>query len=108
MNRGHTYWEIAMLSRIHVSVLTLGLACGGQAAAQDLAARHPAASIDINALTVESDFTVFMHKSVPEEVRRIALRKLWTLIEIPQDCLDLCYEPEPTASGVVRLATKAK
>jgi len=97
-----------MLSRIHVSALMLGLACGGQAAAQDLAARHPAASFDIDALTVESDFTVFMHKSVPEEVRRIALRRLWTLIELPEACHDLCYEPEPAASGAVRLATKAK
>ena len=69
-----------MLSRILVSALMLGLACGGQAVAQDLPARHPAASIDINALTAESDFPVFMHKSVSEAVRRIALRRLWTPI----------------------------
>jgi len=96
-----------MLSRIHVSLLMLGLMCGGQAAAQDMPARHPAASIDTDALTAESDFTVFMHKSMPEEVRRIALRKLWTLMEAPQACHELCYEAEPAASATVRLVAKA-
>lgn len=32
---------------------------------------------DIETLTAESDFTVFMRKGVPEELRRQALRKLW-------------------------------
>jgi len=41
-------------------------------------ARHPAEDIDIDSLTKESDFTVFMEKGVPTAVRRQALRKLWT------------------------------
>ena len=97
-----------MLSRIYIPVLTLGLALAVPAAAEDLRAHHPAASIDVGALTAESDFTVFMQEDVPEEVRRIALRKLWTLIELPHICFDLCYEPEPAASGIVRLARKPK
>mgnify|MGYP000079585839 CR=1 FL=1 len=39
---------------------------------------HPAAGIDIDSLTKDSDFTVFMQKAVPAAVRRKALRKLWT------------------------------
>ncbi len=40
--------------------------------------RHRAEDIDIDSLTKESDFTVFMEKGVPTAVRRQALRKLWT------------------------------
>jgi len=40
--------------------------------------RHPAEDIDIESLTKDSDFTVFMQKGVPSLVRRKALRKLWT------------------------------
>jgi hypothetical protein len=32
---------------------------------------------DIDSLTAESDFTVFMKKGVPQELRKQALRKLW-------------------------------
>lgn len=32
---------------------------------------------DIESLTYESDFTVFLREAVPEELRRLALRKLW-------------------------------
>ena len=38
---------------------------------------HPAIGIDIDGLTKDSDFTVFMHEKVPEMIRRRALRKLW-------------------------------
>lgn len=38
---------------------------------------HPAIGIDIDSLTKDSDFTVFMHEKVPEMIRRRALRKLW-------------------------------
>lgn len=34
--------------------------------------------IDIDSLTKDSDFTVFMRPGVPEDVQRKALRKLWT------------------------------
>ncbi|ESR22880.1 DUF3306 domain-containing protein [Lutibaculum baratangense] len=40
--------------------------------------RHPAEDIDIESLTKESDFTIFMQAGVPKEVKRRALRKLWT------------------------------
>ena len=32
---------------------------------------------DIDSLTAESDYTVFMGKGVPEHLKRLALRKLW-------------------------------
>jgi hypothetical protein len=35
---------------------------------------------DINALTLESDFTVFMKSDCPPDLRLKALRKLWTLM----------------------------
>jgi mannose-6-phosphate isomerase-like protein (cupin superfamily) len=60
-----------MLSRIHVAAVLFGLVLAGPAAALD--PRHQAAPVDIDALTAESDFTVFMHKDVSEDVRRAAL-----------------------------------
>jgi len=59
------------------------------------AAAHPAFLTDIGALTVDSDFTAFMRKDVPEEMRRAALRRLWVLMQVPVSCSELCYEPEP-------------
>lgn len=47
----------------------------GEAAEPD---RHPAEDIDIESLTKESDFTIFMQKGVSAATRRRALRKLWT------------------------------
>lgn len=87
-----------------------GLVLAGPATAQDLqtAAAHPAASVDISSLTAESDFTVFMRKEVPEDVRRAALRKLWTVMELPQSCMDFCIEPEPAVSGVARSMSKQR
>jgi hypothetical protein len=41
---------------------------------------HPAEAVDIGALTLVSDFTVFMRPDCPEPLRRHALRKLWTLL----------------------------
>jgi uncharacterized protein DUF3306 len=67
---------------------------------------HPATLIDIDALTAESDFTGFMGKGVPEDVRRNALRRLWVLLQLPVSCDDLCYEPEPAPSGFARLASE--
>jgi hypothetical protein len=46
------------------------------------AARHPAEAVDIGALTLSSDFTVFMRRDCPEPLRRSALRKLWS--HLPQ------------------------
>ncbi len=40
--------------------------------------RHPAEDIDIDSLTKDSDFTIFMQKGVSSALRRKALRKLWT------------------------------
>jgi hypothetical protein len=64
-----------------------------------LSAGHPASLADIGSLTIDSDFTVFMRKDVPEDVRRLALRKLWTLMELPQSCMELCIEPEPASAA---------
>ena len=66
------------------------------------------ASIDIKALTAESDFTVFMAKDVPEDVRRSALRRLWTLMQLSVSCHDLCYQAEPAASEVTRVASERR
>jgi hypothetical protein len=65
-------------------------------------------SIDINALTAESDFTVFMAENMAEEVRRAALRKLWTFLQLPVSCHDLCYEPEPAVSGFAEMASEQR
>ncbi|MEJ8474138.1 DUF3306 domain-containing protein [Roseibium algae] len=44
----------------------------------ELAANREAAeAVDIDALTYESDFTLFMKNGVPEAVKNAALRKLW-------------------------------
>jgi hypothetical protein len=61
------------------------------------AASHSAVRFDINALKAASDFTVFMRREVPEHVRRIALRDLWRLMQLPTSCMELCIEPEPLA-----------
>jgi hypothetical protein len=37
-------------------------------------------TIDINAMTLKSDFTVFMNGDCPAELRLKALRKLWVLL----------------------------
>jgi hypothetical protein len=74
------------------------------AAETQSAASHPVALIDIGSLTVDSDFTVFMRKEVPEEVRRAALRRLWVLMRLPVSCDELCYEPQAPASGSARVA----
>ena len=91
----------------HASALIPGMALAGTGLARDqrMAVANPAGVIDINALTLESDFTVFMGQDVPEEVRRIALRRLWALMELPVSCHDLCHEPEPAAPGLARLAS---
>jgi hypothetical protein len=67
----------------------------------------PAASIDINALTAESDFTV-LAENMAEDVRRAALRRLWTLLQLPVSCHDLCYEPEPAVSGFAQMASEQR
>src|SRR5262245_36003607 len=99
--------EAQMLKSAHVSALMFGLLLAGPAAAQVLqpAAPSPAASIDIGALTAQSDFTVFMREDVPEDVRQAALRRLWTLIDLPVSCMDLCQDSEAAAPIAVRFAS---
>jgi hypothetical protein len=94
-----------MSSRIHEISLAVCLMAAAVApgAAQP---PHPATLIDIAALSAESDFTVFMGKGVPDDVRRNALRRLWVLLQLPVSCDDLCYEPEPAPSGFARLANE--
>jgi hypothetical protein len=80
---------------------------GPTPAKAQFAASHPAADFDADALTAASDFTVFMRKDVPEGVRRIALRKLWTLMALPPSCMELCIEPRPdSGAGLVASARK--
>jgi hypothetical protein len=87
-----------MLSRSHLTAALLGLFLAGPAIADDRpAGRPPVVQTAIGALTSESDFTVFMRKDVPEEVRRAALRRLWVLMQLPVSCDALCYEPHPEA-----------
>jgi hypothetical protein len=87
-----------MLKRFHACAALFALVLAGPAlAGGEIAVVHPAAQINISALTAESDFTVFMRKDVPEEVRRAALRRLWVLMQLPVSCDDLCYERHPEA-----------
>jgi hypothetical protein len=99
--------EVVMPRRAGTHALILALALAGPAVAEErrAATDHLAVLIHISALTLESDFTVFMHKDVPEQVRRAALRRLWRLIELPVSCYELCQEPEPAAPGFAHLAS---
>lgn len=45
---------------------------------EEKANREAAESVDIDSLTYESDFSIFMKSGVPEFLRRKAMRKLWT------------------------------
>jgi hypothetical protein len=57
-----------------------GVATAGEGAPGDVppAAADPVADFpSIESLTRDSDFTVFMREGVPEDVRNLALRKLW-------------------------------
>jgi hypothetical protein len=67
---------------------------------------HPAALIDVSGLAADSDFTVFMRKNVPEDVRRAALRRLWVFMQLPVSCDELCHEPEPTPFSSAILASE--
>jgi hypothetical protein len=90
-----------------------GLLLARPAIADDRPTNRPSVTyIDASTLTIDSDFTVFMGKGVPEEVRRAALRRLWVLMELPVSCYELCYEPHPEpelfASGEPKAAVAAR
>jgi len=75
-----------------------GLFLAGPAIADDHPTnRPPVTYIDAGTFTIDFDFTVFMSKGVPEDVRRAALRRLWVLMGLPVSCYELCYEPYPKA-----------
>jgi hypothetical protein len=74
-------------------------AAGPNLAKAQTAASEPAGPFDASALTAESDFTAFMRKEVPDDVRHIALRNLWTLMQLPTSCMELCIEPEPFSTA---------
>jgi hypothetical protein len=95
-----------MKNRIVCTALVALVLSGPASALGQSAPSHPAALFEISSLTADSDFTVFMHKDVPEDVRRAALRRLWVLMKLPVSCDELCYEPEPTASGFADLASE--
>jgi len=64
---------------------------------------------DIDSLTAESDFTVFLKEGVPQQLRRLALRKLWAsdpvlanldgLIEYGEDYTDAAMVVEGMKSA---------
>jgi hypothetical protein len=94
-----------MLSRVHLVAALLGLCLVGPAFAEDASATGPrAVPVDITALTIDSDFTVFMRKGVPEEARQAALRRLWVLLQLPVSCGELCDPSEPAAPSVAHVA----
>ena len=86
------------------AVLFTLLLAGPALADGQTGAGHSATHVDINALTVDSDFTVFMRQDVPAEVRQAALRRLWTLMQLPVSCQELCTEPEQAAPGFTLIA----
>jgi hypothetical protein len=90
-------------TRVCTALLALVLA-GPAVAGGQTTAGHSAAHVDIAALTAESDFTVFMRKDVPHDVRSAALRRLWVLMQLPVSCDDLCYQSEPLVSGTAHAA----
>jgi hypothetical protein len=97
----------SQLKCVCISALMLGLALAGPAVAQaQTATGCPTPLIDIGALTIDSDFTIFMRKEVPENVRRAALRRLWVLMQLPASCQALCSEVESSASGPTRLSSE--
>lgn len=55
---------------------------------------------EIDSLTSDSDFSQFMQDGVPEELRRLALRKLWRLMPIIPDGLD-DYDEDYSMIGIV-------
>jgi hypothetical protein len=98
-----------MLNRTYISAALLGVFLAGPAIADDRPpGRHPVVRPDIGALTVDSDFTVFMHKDVPESVRRAALRRLWVLMQLPMSCDELCPEADALPSGFALVASKER
>jgi len=96
-----------MKSRVHIFTVLVGLVLAAPAVADDRFNGLDGGVLDdINALTIESDFTVFIRKGVSRDVQRAALRRLWVLMQLPVSCDDLCYEPERAASGLMHLATE--
>jgi hypothetical protein len=81
-----------------LAIVLPGLFLAGPAIADDRRTnRPPVTYIDAGSLTIDSDFTVFMGKGAPEDVRRAALRRLWVLMELTVSCYELCYEAHPEA-----------
>jgi hypothetical protein len=63
-------------------------------------------SMDVSALTPDSDFTVFMREGVPDDVHRAALGRLWVFIAPPVSCQELCVGEDDSAAGATRLASE--
>jgi hypothetical protein len=97
-----------MFKHFAVCALLLALETGSASAQQqDLGKIElPGADFDISDLTADSDFTVFMRKDVPEDIRRAVLRRLWVLMQLPVSCDELCQEMGPAASNPARVASE--
>jgi uncharacterized protein DUF3306 len=94
-----------MPSRSHLAAALLGLFLAGPAIADDLPpGLSPVTYIEVGALAVDADFTVFMRNDVPEEVRRLALRRLWVVMQLPVSCHELCAEVEIAPSVLANVA----
>jgi Protein of unknown function (DUF3306) len=94
-----------MPNRIRLLAVLLALGSAGPALAQaQSGVVHPAAFVNVGTLTADSDFTIFMRSDVPPGVRRGALHRLWTLIQLPVSCYELCFEA--AASDPTRLASE--
>src|SRR5262245_1956433 len=98
--------EMEQLAHASAVIPVVGLAALTKA--EPAAAFNPARVIDIEALTLESDFTVFMASDVPEDVRRVGLRRLWALMELSVSCHELCHEPEPSAASLAPVANEQR
>jgi hypothetical protein len=98
------------LSLVLTTISLFGATLPGSVSAADALANDRQWSMEpawVQELTIESDFTVFMEPHVSAETQRLALRKLWRLLEWEGDGLN-CYESDYGAIETVRQAKIAE
>jgi uncharacterized protein DUF3306 len=100
---------MSAFTRILAATVVFSMLTAGSALSQSQRPAGAHATLDdIDTLTVDSDFTVFMRPGVPEGVRRAALRRLWAVMDLPPSCMDFCIEPEEPARAVVHLGHRPR